>query len=202
MNVRESYSRALEQVNLPRRTAKQNTFNYWSTYWKILGRCRDNISRCFHSGGKISLSADNKFRYSLRAIPSLLLSPNVLSRIHWLNSLICTGSIYTEKGKTFLPGFGNGWLKYCSTVHFWDGQGNIFIGTWQECFLHNSVLLWEQYAPQSMPILTTVAVLSLWVWGRERREQTRKNLIKARPWMRNAGKWLAVERINISMCSI
>ena len=24
--------------------------------------------------------------------------------------------------KTFLPGFGNGWLKYCGLVKFWGGQ--------------------------------------------------------------------------------
>ena len=27
--------------------------------------------------------------------------------------------------KTFLPGFGNGWLKYCAIVQFWGGQRNI-----------------------------------------------------------------------------
>ena len=27
--------------------------------------------------------------------------------------------------KTFLPGFGNGWLKYCAIVQFWSGQRNI-----------------------------------------------------------------------------
>ena len=27
--------------------------------------------------------------------------------------------------KTFLPGFGNGWLKYCAIAQFWGGQRNI-----------------------------------------------------------------------------
>ena len=27
--------------------------------------------------------------------------------------------------KTFLPGFGNAWLKYCAVVHLWGGQVNI-----------------------------------------------------------------------------
>ena len=27
--------------------------------------------------------------------------------------------------KTFLPGFGNGWLKYCVAVHFWVGLRDI-----------------------------------------------------------------------------
>ena len=34
--------------------------------------------------------------------------------------------LYSVQGsvKTFLPGFWNGWLKYCATVHFWGGQQN------------------------------------------------------------------------------
>ena len=38
--------------------------------------------------------------------------------------------------KTFLPGFLNGWLKYCLAVHFRGGQRNILrmiLGTQQEC---------------------------------------------------------------------
>ena len=27
--------------------------------------------------------------------------------------------------KTFLPSFGNGWLKHCAIVQFWGGQWNI-----------------------------------------------------------------------------
>ena len=27
--------------------------------------------------------------------------------------------------KTFPPGFGNAWLKYCAVVHLWGGQLNI-----------------------------------------------------------------------------
>ena len=36
------------------------------------------------------------------------------------------GLWYVQSGvKTFLPGFGNGWLKYCAMVQFWCGQGVI-----------------------------------------------------------------------------
>ena len=40
--------------------------------------------------------------------------------------------IEQSRVKTFLPGFGNGWLKYCAVVHFWGEQRNILrviIGT-------------------------------------------------------------------------
>ena len=40
-----------------------------------------------------------------------------------------------SSGKTLLPGFMNGWLKYCAVVHFW--QRNILrviLRTWQEYF--------------------------------------------------------------------
>ena len=34
--------------------------------------------------------------------------------------------IYLQSSvKSFLPGFGNGWLKYCTVVQFWGGQRNI-----------------------------------------------------------------------------
>ena len=39
--------------------------------------------------------------------------------------------------KTFLPGFGNVWLKYCAIVECWGGQRNILrviLETKQECF--------------------------------------------------------------------
>ena len=38
---------------------------------------------------------------------------------------------------TFLPGFGNGFLKYCAIVQLWGGQQNILRmipKTYQECF--------------------------------------------------------------------
>ena len=39
--------------------------------------------------------------------------------------------------KTLLPGFGNGWLKYCAKVQFFGGQRNILraiLRTYKECF--------------------------------------------------------------------
>ena len=45
--------------------------------------------------------------------------------------------------KTFLSGFGNGWMKYCAIVQFWGGQQNILrviLETWLE-FLYTTLYL-------------------------------------------------------------
>ena len=41
--------------------------------------------------------------------------------------------------KTFLPGFGNGWLKYCAIMKYFGWQRNVLRVI--TIFLHNSVIV-------------------------------------------------------------
>ena len=47
----------------------------------------------------------------------------ILALYYRANIYVCT--LVQSSVKTFLPGFGNGLLKYCAIVQFWGGQQNI-----------------------------------------------------------------------------
>ena len=58
----------------------------------------------------------------------------ILALYYRANIYVCT--LVQSSVKTFLPGFGNGWLKYCAIVHFRGEQRKILrviLETMQEC---------------------------------------------------------------------
>ena len=57
-------------------------------------------------------------------VPSHARPVLILIRTHPRSTDSCVRVVQSSV-QTFLPGFGNGWRKYCAIVHFLDGQWNI-----------------------------------------------------------------------------
>ena len=106
---------------------------YWLTCHGLLGHI-PQWDRVCNSCLKVSCAIWNMYLTSVShqfcALHSTRLNSKQVSPWRPLTDL-------QNSVNTFLPGLGNGWMKYYTVVHCWGGQRNILrviLGTYQECF--------------------------------------------------------------------